>query len=188
MCIWRTLESQWISDRSGDKEADCYISDTSAVLRERFGLSWTIHLSWNFLTQPGVRSICLKRGSEVGDARTSFSDLICVQHQKRHLTAVPRPPSLPSTLVPLTSFSPALPTKCIFNSRHSLYSHPSIYPPRSLSFLPALPRWWSGLRCWCCSSCLNRLTISVGGQTCQKAPVDIECALETNPLGGYWSL
>lgn len=28
----------------------------------------------------------------------------------------------------------------------------------------------------------------MGGQTCQRAPVNSECALETGPLGGYWSL
>lgn len=51
------------------------------------------------------------------------------------------------------------------------YSHPCLYPPHSITFLPCLPHWWSKSRCWCCSSCLNKLSKIVGGQTSQRALV-----------------
>lgn len=68
-----------------------------------------------------------------------------------------------------------------------IYSLRSLYPPCSITLPPLLPQRWSQSRCWCCGSLLKWLSISVGGQTGWRAPVDRECALETSPLGRIWS-
>lgn len=82
----------------------------------------------------------------------------------------------PLLLLSSISFSP-----CIINSL--------LYIPISVFILLTLHPFClaSESSCWCCSSHLTQLTISVGGQICQRDPVNGNCALETAPLGGYWA-